>query len=167
MRLLNWFMVLLGLALLASVALPRYLPEAARPDLFVIMVVFVLLRAETEEILPLCWVTGLAKDLLSAGPLGEYALLYLILAMVLVRIRSSVNAYFVTTYAGLGFATSFLTDSVYAWTCARVGLSLAPGASRALLTAALATGLAAPFLFWAFDGMGGWLRDSRRWRAAR
>jgi len=76
----SWLLTLMVVALLACGPLPRHVPPAWRPDLFVILVAFAALRApagrETDALV-LCWLTGLAKDLLSAGPVGQYALLCL------------------------------------------------------------------------------------------
>ena len=80
MRVGSWLLALAVVALLACGPLPRYIPPAWRPDIFVILVVFAALRAEPGrdgDALALCWLTGLAKDLLSSGPVGQYALLYL------------------------------------------------------------------------------------------
>ena len=166
MRFGNWFLTLAATALLASVTIPRYTAEAWRPDLFAIMAIFVALRGGTEEVLPLCWVTGLVKDLLSAGPLGQYALLYLLAGMAILHLRSFLNARMAAVHAGLAFSIAFLTESISAWAGAAFGLWSPSGTLRGILTAAIVTACLAPLVIGTLDRMGKWLgvRRARTWR---
>ena len=51
--------------------------------------------------------TGLAKDLLSAGPLGQYALLYLAAGAAIARMRPALDARSALTGAALAWAAAF------------------------------------------------------------
>ena len=161
MRFGNWFLTLAATALLASVAIPRYTSEAWRPDLFAIMAIFVALRGGVEEALPLCWVTGLVKDLLSAGPLGQYALLYLLAGMAVLHLRSFLNPRVAAVHAALTFSVAFLTESISAWAGAAAGLWPAPETFRGILTASMVTACLAPLMIGTLDRMGKWLGIQR------
>ena len=151
MRVGSWLLALAVVALLACGPLPRHLPPGWRPDLFVILVVFVALRAPAEraaEALALCWMTGLAKDLLSSGPVGQYALLCLAAGAAIGRSRPAWGASSAAAGAALAWAAAFATESVAAWAIGRAGGSLwpMPGAFRGVLSASLVTACAAwPF----------------------
>ena len=151
MRVGSWLLVLAVVALLACGPLPRLIPPGWRPDLFVILVAFAALRVPPEraaDALALCWMTGLAKDLLSSGPVGQYALLYLASGAAIARIRPAVGARSAAAGAALAWATAFATESVAAWALGREGGSLwpMPGAFRGVLSASLITACVAwPF----------------------
>ncbi len=165
MKLGNWCLVFLGLSLLGSTAVPCYLPEALRPDLFVVMTVFLAVRAPTSEALPLCWFTGLGKDLLSGGPLGGYALLYLTVGLAMLWVRSSPGARSALAYAVLGCLAYLVTESVYLGVAsAHAGVWPAGRALRALLTASLVTAGLTPVCVWGLDRLGGWLGTRKRYR---
>jgi rod shape-determining protein MreD len=144
MRVGSWLLALAVVALLACGPLPRHVSPVWRPDLFVILVAFAALRAppgRDDDALALCWMTGLAKDLLSSGPVGEYALLYLAAGAVIGRMRPAVDVRSAATGAGLAWAAAFTTECVAAWAVGREGGRLwpMPGAFRGLLSASLVT----------------------------
>ena len=156
MRLGGWFLALTVVVLLACGPLPRYLPPGWRPDLFVILVTFVALRAEpgqAADALTLCWMTGLAKDLLSAGPVGEYALLYLAAGAAFLRVRPALGARSAAAGAALAWAAALFTECVAAWAVGREGgrLWTMPGAFRGVLSASLVTACVAWPSFWCLD----------------
>ena len=144
MRFGSWLLALAVAALLACGPLPRHIPPEWRPDLFVILVAFAALRAppgHSAEALTLCWMTGLAKDLLSAGPLGQYALLYLAAGAAIARARPALGARSAAAGAALAWAAALLTEGVAAWAVGREGGRLWPmsGAFRGVLSASLIT----------------------------
>jgi rod shape-determining protein MreD len=151
MRVGSWLLALAGVALLACGPLPRHVPPAWRPDLFVILVAFAALRAppgRDADALALCWMTGLAKDLLSSGPVGQYALLYLAAGAVIGRMRLALDARSAASGAALAWAAAFTTECVAAWAAGRGGGRLwpMPGAFRGVLSASLVTACVAwPF----------------------
>jgi rod shape-determining protein MreD len=164
MRSGSWLLALVIVALLACGPLPRYVPPGWRPDLFVILVAFVALRAQpgrASEALALCWMTGLAKDLLSAGPVGQYALLYLAAGAALARVRPALGARSAAAGAALAWAAAFATETLASWAIGREGGRLWPaaGAFRGVLSASLLTACVA----WAcFRGLDRLLRRKGR-----
>jgi rod shape-determining protein MreD len=144
MRRPRFLLLLLLLALPAASLLPKYTPAAWRPDLFALMVLLTALRAKPEQALPLAWGVGLVKDLLSAGPLGEYALLYLLACYALLRLHRIFSVRLIVVRAALAFGTVLLTELP----CLLINARLAPhgGEVRALLLGALTTALLAPLL---------------------
>ena len=151
MRVGSWLVVLVVVALLACGPLPRHVSPAWRPDLFVILVAYAALRVppgQDADALALCWMTGLAKDLLSAGPAGQYALLYLAAGAVIGRMRPALDARSAASGAALAWAAAFTTECVAAWAAGREGGRLWPsaGAFRGVLSASLVTACVAwPF----------------------
>ncbi len=163
MRLSKWLLLVLGACLIQSVVAPRYLPGAFRPELLLVMAMFLTIRAPAEEVLPLCWLTGLARDMLSAGPPGAYALIYLIVGLALLRMRPSLNVRFIPVEAALGFVVCLAVESAYfAAACLRGGMAPPPGTVRALLIMSLATACLTPICFRALDRLRGWLGMQRR-----
>ncbi len=60
----------------------------ARPDLLVPVVAFAALFApDPSRALGLAWGAGLMRDLGTAGPLGQYALIYLVIAWTIAGLR--------------------------------------------------------------------------------
>ncbi len=139
------------MALLACGPLPRHVPPAWRPDLFLVLAVFAALRAQPGRgagALALCWSTGLAKDLLSSGPVGQYALLYLAAGAAIARLRPALDPRSAASGAALAWAAAFATECVAAWAAGREsgGLRPMPGAFRGVLSASLVTACVAwPF----------------------
>ena len=165
MKLANWFLVLLVFALLGSVAIPRYVPESFRPDLFVIMMVFVAICAPRDEALPLCWLIGLAKDLVSGEPLGGYAVLHLAAGFAILRARDATNTRLVVVQALLGFLAALGTESLhFLIASARARLRPTYGDLRTLVMASLLTALLAPICVWALRRFTARLRLRRRYR---
>ena len=145
MKLANWFTALLVFALLGSVAIPRYVPEPFRPDLFVIMTLFAAICAPRDEALPLCWLTGLAKDLVSDGPLGAYAVLHLAAGFAILRARDTTNTRLIIAQALLGFLAALGTESLhFSIASARARLYPTSGDLRTLAMTSLLTALLAP-----------------------
>ena len=163
MRIFNWFIVLLGLSLLGTVALPRYVPGAWRPDVFLLLILFTALYAETEEALSLCWIVGFAKDLLTIAPMGQYALLGLALGFAVVRTRQQVDTRAAIPQMALGFLGYSVTEGIALLADGfRLGAWPDSATRQGLFTAAMVTGLAAPFLMRLMDALGGWLGTRRR-----
>ena len=75
--------LVLEMTLLANVAW-----AGARPDLLVPVVAFAALFAsETSLAFGSAWAIGLMRDLGTAGPLGQYALIYLVIAWTISALR--------------------------------------------------------------------------------
>jgi len=140
---------LLGVAAAALVVEMTLLADlawaGARPDLLVPIVVFAALFApEPSHAFGMAWGIGLMRDLGTAGPLGQYALIYLVLAVSISSMRSFLFREHPLTQAavgGLGAAAAGLASA--ACTAAFAGgiplsLCIARTASSAFATALLA-----------------------------
>jgi rod shape-determining protein MreD len=169
MRTGSWLLALAIAALLACNLLPRCVPAGWRPDLFAVLVALVALRAEPgrgSDTLALCWMTGLAKDLLSAGPVGQYALLYLAAGVALGRVRPALGARSAMAGAALTWVGALATEGVAAWALGREGSRLwpAPGAFHGVVSASFATAC----LAWpCFLGLDHWLRRQGKARGLK
>ena len=158
MRLHNWALVFIVFALAATVALPRYVSGQMRPDAFIIMIVFISVRATRKQALALCWATGLARDIISGGPLGAYALIYLASGFIIMRVRATTNLNMAPTRAVVGFLAAFLAEWLHAAATGRcTGLWPTAGATNLLLSASLVTGIATALCAWILDRNGKWL----------
>ena len=147
---LSGLMILLAAAILAaSILLPRYAPGWMGVDVFAFLLVFLAIRAPTEETLPLCWFTGLVRDLLSGGPLGGYALLYLLAGVVLLRVRAATDTRMFLTRAALVFSVALVTDAV--WLAKSQGVLAFWRVAGLSLRMALMTGAMAPVVLWLLD----------------
>jgi rod shape-determining protein MreD len=161
----RFLLLLLLLALPAASLLPKWVASEYRPDFFALLLLLAVFRARTEKALPLAWGVGLVKDLFSAGPLGEYALLYLLAGFVLLRLRRILTTRLAVVRAALAFGTVLATES--ACLCIQVFIQsrhgpvagasgLFPLASefRTLLFAAATTAVLSPLLlYWMEQGV--------------
>ena len=152
MRRSSWLLALAVLAVLGSVAVPRHIPEVFRPDLFLLLVVFSASRAPRQRAPALCWLIGLAKDLLSAGPLGGYALLYLAAGFAILRVRQSANTRVFLVQALTAFLAAFATEGLhFLMVSVGEGFAIASGDVRTLFMSSLFTALLAPLCFWSLE----------------
>lgn len=60
------------------------------PDLLLVTAVVLAYRGASDEVLPACWVLGLAKDVTTAAPLGAYALCFGALGLLIVHVKELV-----------------------------------------------------------------------------
>jgi rod shape-determining protein MreD len=163
MRSLNWAILLIVAAALAWTALPRYVGGGLRPDLLLILVVFTALSAPPEDALAFSWFAGFVKDLLTVGPLGEYALLYLLLAAALLRVKTMFDTRVALSRLVIGAAAHFLCEGTYAVTEGlRTGFWPDAATRNLLLGSAVVTGALTPLLCRPLDRIGGWLGLERR-----
>ena len=163
MRVLNWAILLLLTALLAWTALPRYVSAGLRPDLILILVIFTALSGPPEDALVLSWFAGLIKDVLTIGPLGEYSLLYLLLAAGLLRLKTMFDTRAAVSRLLIGAAACFVCEGLYGVTEGlRTGF-WPDAVSRSIwISSAIVTGAATPLLCRPLDRIGGWLGMERR-----
>jgi len=158
MRLLRWLLLALGACLLQSVVAPRYLPGPFRPELLLLMAAFVAMRGPDDEALPVCWLLGLLRDVLSCGPLGAYALMYLLIGLLLPRLRASLNPRSLVTHGLLGFAACLVVETLYLVAdSVRLGIAPPAAAAGALFITSLATGCLTPISFHVLERMRPWL----------
>lgn len=138
------FLVLLLLALPIPALLPRALPPGWRPDCFAFLFLLAALCSRSEEALPLVWGVGLAKDLLSAGPLGQYALMYMAAGYVLLRVRDVLTVRTIPVRAALAFLMVLLTESIS--TLLNAGFHPRPIEMQQVLLGAVVTAVLAPLI---------------------
>ncbi|HKS15973.1 MAG TPA: rod shape-determining protein MreD [Planctomycetota bacterium] len=118
----------------------------ARPDLLVPIVAFAALFAtEPSRALGTAWAVGLMRDLGTAGPLGQYALIYLVLAWSITALRPLLfREHPLTQVAVGGIAAAFAGLAAAACTAAFTGgIPLTLVLARTLSSAAI-TALVAP-----------------------
>lgn len=163
MRTSGFLFLLVVFSVVASVVLPPYVTDILRPDVFVILMVFLALRVPRRRALSLCWFTGLARDLVSSGPLGGSALLYLIAAWLVLRLRSETESRPVLSYVPYAFVISFAVGLVWLVTGAlSSGVHPAMGNLYVLLMSSLATAAVMPLCAWVLDRSSRWLGIRRR-----
>lgn len=80
---LKALLIVVSLVVLQSTVVPHYLEPAFRPDLLLVLMVFLTLRADTSVSLPAAYGLGLLKDCLSGIYLGLNAFSFLVVYLVL------------------------------------------------------------------------------------
>ena len=149
MRRLTWALLLAACLLAQAGPLARHLPPEVRPDPVLLLAIFAAARAEPAEALGFCWAAGLARDLLSAGPLGQYALLYLAVGMGMAQLRKLIDARLAIVQAASAFlAYSFVEGMGLAITALALGNREIVSNAGALISGALVTAAVAPLACW-------------------
>jgi rod shape-determining protein MreD len=99
-----WLLAIAAAALAVELTLLSNVAWAgARPDLLIPVVIFAaLFAAEPSHVLGTAWVAGLMRDLGTAGPLGQYALIYLVIAWILSGARTYLFREHPLTQAAVG-----------------------------------------------------------------
>jgi len=132
-----------------------------RPDLLLILGLFLALHLESHEVFVVGWCFGLASDLVSvAGRLGLGALLFCLVLYLISLLRKGFFGTRVLAQFLLCLGAVFLVH--WAWFLAAAGLNAAPlrtwqVAEQAALDA-LYSAFLAPYLFWLFALLRGPLR---------
>jgi len=113
----RWWRVLLTLAvllLLETTLVPRLELEGTRPNLFLIFAVWCSLEWPLERSYWPSWLAGLTRDLFSGGSsIGAYAALYLLLALLLGRMRKALFVEHVFTQALVVAGASLATEGLW------------------------------------------------------
>lgn len=132
-----------------------------RPDLLLILGLFLALHLESHEVFVVGWCFGLASDLVSvAGRLGLGALLFCLVLYLISLFRKGFFGTRVLAQFLLCLGAVFIVH--WAWFLATAGLNAAPlrtwqVAEQAALEA-LYSAFLAPYLFWLFARLQGPLR---------
>ena len=122
-----------------------------RPDLVLVVAVFIALYFQRHEVFIATWCLGLGADLVNvSGRLGVLALLYCALLTVLSAVRSGLNRTWVLTQSVLTFTAVLVIH--FGWYMATRYFSGAEAAilrsvEESALDAAL-TAILAPYIFW-------------------
>jgi rod shape-determining protein MreD len=113
----RWWRVLLTLALLLvlqTTLVPWLELAGSRPNLFLIFAVWCGLEWPLEKSYWPSWLAGLTRDLFSgARSIGAYAALYLLLAVLLGRIRRALFVEHILTQVSVVAASSVATEGVW------------------------------------------------------
>lgn len=91
--LLKWSLLVVGLVLLQTSLLPQFLNALYKPDLLMVLMVFLALRAPFSASLPAAYGLGLLKDCLSGLYLGLNAFSFLLVYLVLKLVSDRLNVY--------------------------------------------------------------------------
>lgn len=122
-----------------------------RPDLALIVAVFVALYFQTHEVFIVTWLLGLGADLVSvSGRLGVQALAFSAVLTALSTVRRSLNRGWVLTQSVLCFAAVLVIHLAW-YLAARHLAGAAPAVLRSVEEAALDaaySAILAPYVFW-------------------
>jgi len=135
--------------------------SSVRPDLLLVLGVFLALHLESYESFVVGWCFGLASDLVSVtGRLGVGAFLFCLVLYLIGFLRKGVFGARVLAQFLICFGAVFIVH--WAWFLATAGLNAAPlrtwqVAEQAALDA-LYSAFLAPYLFWLFAMLRGPLR---------
>jgi rod shape-determining protein MreD len=135
--------VLAVISLLESTILSTSEWDNYRPDLFLLVVLFLALGPATRSSYLGYWLAGLLKDLFSSGRFGINALLLLLAGCVAEGMRNRVFSEHWLTRAILALVFALGTDALTRLVWARDRLF-----ESDILSAALTTAVLAPFVFW-------------------
>jgi len=144
---LRRFRLIVTLALIACLTtsvLPHAALAGARPDVFGLFALVAALWGRRDRALAVAWAAGLAKDLCSQGPLGAHAALFLLMAVVVLRVRGFFNVHLLRVQLILAVAAGGACQTLYAGTLWLFHPQM--GASGALGRAVWVTLLTAPLL---------------------
>lgn len=122
-----------------------------RPDLVLVVAVFIALYFQRHEVFIVTWCLGLGADLVNvSGRLGVLALLYCVLLTVLSAVRAGLNRTWVLTQSALTFAAVLVIH--FGWYVATrylggADLAILRSVEESALDAAM-TAILAPYIFW-------------------
>lgn len=128
---IKWLLVVLTIVLLEVAVLPHYLMAVFKPDLLLVLMVFLALRAPLSSSLPAAYGLGLLKDCLGGIYLGlhgfSFLAAYLVLKSLSDRLYVQSALLFVLTVAGTTLGVNLLNYLLL------VIFSQAPGLLSSLL----------------------------------
>ncbi len=143
MRWLRIALVLLAVLLVESTFLSRPEWTYLRPDLFLLLVLFLALKSPTKSGYVLYWLIGLAKDVFSLDRLGVQALLLMVVGLAAETVR------------GKTFSDHWLTQIILTFIlCTGLGVAGAligaglHGLDWPILSSAGVTAVLSPFALW-------------------
>ena len=90
---MSWIPLLLCLVVLLPVqssALPHVAIEEAAPDVLLLLLLFVTLYVKKPDVYFAAWLIGLARDAFSQTPLGFHAVAYVLVGVVVCRLRGEI-----------------------------------------------------------------------------
>lgn len=150
---MRWFWIAaVGFLLLVfDVGAVSHLRDAwTGPDLMLLFAIYLALYGPIEDAPLSGWMLGFAKDLLSTGTLGLYAVLFLTVSFFLSRVRTDIFTETIRARAingGIGTLVVYLAAAGWRWT---QGYAFADMLPEVFLTAAWNAALA-PVVFHLFS----------------
>jgi rod shape-determining protein MreD len=126
----------------------------AHPEFALLLAIYLVLNAEDRDTIYAAWIVGLTKDLFSTGRLGTHSLIYLLGAVVLLKLRRHLYRNEILVQTAVAFGAVFLADLTYL-----LQLSLTtPGLDaahylRRLLVVTLYSTACAPIVFLLLDAL--------------
>jgi rod shape-determining protein MreD len=85
----------------------------SHPEFALLLAVYLVLNSEARDTLYAAWLVGFTKDLFSTGRLGTHSLLYLLGALLLLRLRKYLYRDEILVQAAVAFAAVFLSGIAY------------------------------------------------------
>lgn len=131
------------------------------PDLMLLFVVFLSLYGPVEDAPLSGWLLGIAKDGLSVGPMGLYAVLFMGLAFFLSRIRADIFLEYNKSHianAGLATLLTYSCAGLWHWLGGTGAVSIVP----AIVGVSVWNACLAPLMFRLFFGCSRVLETARR-----
>ncbi len=161
---MRWFWILLvALVLLAiDTAVVAQVREFAwGPDIVLLFAMFLALYGPVEDAPLSGWLLGMAKDSLSVGTMGLFAVLFMGLSFFLSRIRADIFLEYNKSHI-----VNAALSTLLVYTCAAVWQWLegtsAAGLAAAVLGVTVWNAVLAPPVFWVLFKMAGPLETPRR-----
>jgi rod shape-determining protein MreD len=152
MRWFTFLCILLCISIVQSTVIQRITIGSATPDLYFSLVVFYSFITDIKRNTLVNWITGLSKDLLSAGNLGINSIFFVAIGLLIWSVRGLLFRGHIITQVLVTFVFSIMYNALYA---AYIIVSFH---SLHFLTAAwnificsLYTAMIVPVLFWIFS----------------
>lgn len=86
-------------------------PSGIKPDLFLVAVISFTILSQ-KDVLYLCAIAGLGKDITCSTPIGLYVLLYVLIWLALTRIKQLVFLNNIFTFPAICFALGLVTSAI-------------------------------------------------------
>jgi len=86
----NFALVLVVCAVIQGSILVFFEVERCTPDVFLLLVIFLCLDVNRQQAMLAAWITGLWRDISSAGRLGFYAFLFMAAAFFIIKMRDEI-----------------------------------------------------------------------------
>ncbi len=136
-----WIIVIgLGLLALEVGVVPHARGLGSGPDLMLLFAVFLSLYGPIEDAPISGWLLGMAKDSMSAGTFGLYAVLFMVLSFFLSRIRADIFLEYNKSHivnAALATLVVYTGASLWSWAEGSSILAMIPAAAGVCIWNAL------------------------------
>ena len=126
----------------------------SHPEFALLLMIYLVLNAQTNDTIYAAWLVGLIKDLFSTGRLGTHSLIYFAGALLLLQLRRYLYREEILVQIAVAFVAVFVADMVYLLqlSVAMPGIELG-GHLRRVLIATLYSTACAPIVFLLLDAI--------------